>query len=270
MSCELCGKQGTIKCPHCASFYCSMAHRDLDKSIHSSICSKLSVARETSTSPEIARQMKVEIIQIAREKAKEYLELRESELVIPSALQFLRFSSELDRDSLDCIEANLMLVEASLGLKRYGEVQEFLSRANWSILKAGESCPSSLRAQLHHHFGKLYASLGRIEDSTQNLALSVYFSSLEEGPASVGIGQSLFHMAEIFYSQNKVEHALAFFDKVVDIWYKFLNASKDGNEIKIPTKRELEDAKGMLMRILLYFFFYFSFFSGRVERTSLG
>ena len=53
-------------------------------------------------------------------------------------------------------------------------------------------------------------------------------------------------MANIFYSQNQIENSLAFYDKVVDVWYKFL-ASVRNNTENIDTLGEAQIAEAMEM-----------------------
>ena len=48
----------------------------------------------------------------------------------------------------------------------------------------------------------------------RQLANDVYFSSLEVGPEHVDTAGGFFHMGNVFYAQNRIENALAFFDKV--------------------------------------------------------
>ena len=47
------------------------------------------------------------------------------------------------------------------------------------------------------------------------LSNDVYYSSLEIGPEHVDTAGGYYHMANIFYSQNRIENALALYDKVV-------------------------------------------------------
>ena len=53
-----------------------------------------------------------------------------------------------------------MLAEANLGLLNYRAAEEYLTKANWALLKTA-NCSNALRSQLRRNFGKLYASQGR-------------------------------------------------------------------------------------------------------------
>ncbi len=50
----------------------------------------------------------------------------------------------------------------------------------------------------------------------------MYYSSLETGPEHIDTAGGYYYMADVFLKQESIESALALFDKVVDIWYKFL------------------------------------------------
>ena len=58
----------------------------------------------------------------------------------------------------------------------------------------------------------------------------MYFSSLEVGPEHVDTAGGFFQMGLVFYAQNRIENALAFFDKVVDTWYKFLATVRNNSD----------------------------------------
>lgn len=122
---------------------------------------------------------------------------------------------------IELVPAYLLLAEANLGLKRYKVAEEFLLYANWSVLK-NPDCSNELKSQLFRNFGKLYASQGKFQDALKQLAQDIYYSSLESGPEHIDTAGGYFYMADVFLTQGVVEHALAFYDKVVDIWYKFL------------------------------------------------
>ena len=122
------------------------------------------------------------------------------------------------------------------------EAEEFLSLANWSVLK-NPDCSNHMRSQLHRNFGKLYSAQGRLEEALVELAKDIYCASLEVGPEHIDTSAGYYHAASIFYTQHRIENALAFYDKVVDIWYKCLAAvlSNGPGAAQPPA---LSDAKG--------------------------
>jgi len=58
------------------------------------------------------------------------------------------------------------------------------------------------------------------DDALRQLADDVYYSSLMVGRKHIDTSGGYFQLGNVFYSMNKVENALAMYDKVVDIWYK--------------------------------------------------
>ena len=71
------------------------------------------------------------------------------------------------------------------------------------------------------------------------------------GPEHVDTSGGFFHMANIFYAQNKIDNALAFYDKVVDVWYKFLSLVRNNAELaETFSEAQLKEGMDMLERIM--------------------
>ncbi|CAN0546739.1 unnamed protein product, partial [Ectocarpus sp. 12 AP-2014] len=84
-----------------------------------------------------------------------------------------------------------------------------------------------------------------------DLSKDVYCSSLEVGPEHIDTSAGFFLIANIFYAQRKVESSLAFYDKVVDIWYKFLaSVRNDANLAENVGRAQLSEGMDMLTRVL--------------------
>lgn len=60
---------------------------------------------------------------------------------------------------LELIPHYLLLAEANMGLERHKQAEEYLSLANWAVVKTPD-VGLDVRSQLHRNFGKLYASQG--------------------------------------------------------------------------------------------------------------
>ena len=74
--------------------------------------------------------------------------------------QALKFCRELDGDtSILLVEPYLQLAQASFGLRRYKQCQEYLALARWIVLNA-EECTDLTRSRLHQLCGRLYATQG--------------------------------------------------------------------------------------------------------------
>eukprot|EP00961_Rhodomonas_salina_P233503 3156037-Rhodomonas_salina.1 len=162
------------------------------------------------------------------------------ELSIPGAVQALRsghltsstsktclFSLEVyGAGKIELVPCYLLLAEANLGLGRHKQAEEYLSLANWSILK-NPDCSNRTKSQLYRNFGKLYASQGKHEEALRQLANDVYFSSLQVGPEHIETAGGYYYLATVFYLQRQLDCALAMCDKVVEIWFKHVSALID-------------------------------------------
>ena len=232
--CELCGQGATICCDRCnTTFYCGKEHQHIDWfGIHEKICPLLAPLRAappvvSSEDERLRRNLTIKmsqhaLIDLCKNEASKFLVTGQYEYAVPGALQSLRFSVDVyGHGRIELVPAYLLLAEANLGLSRFKLAEEFLSLANWNVLK-NPDCSNALKSQLYRLFGKLYASQGRYQDALLQLAHDIYYSSLEIGPEHIDTAGGYYYMASVFLLQDKVENALAAFDKVVDIWYKFL------------------------------------------------
>lgn len=191
------------------------------------------------------------VVEVCELESSNFLSGGKHELAIPGALQALSFLRELYGDgAMEMIPPLLLLAEANLGLGRFQQADEFLSLANWSVLK-NPNCTNATRSQLHRNFGKLYSAQGKLNEALAELAKDIYCSSNEFGPEHINTSSGYYYMASIFYTQHRIENALAFYDKVVDIWYKFLaSARRDSTLLSSLTTTQLTEAKDMLNFVL--------------------
>lgn len=163
---------------------------------------------------------KLALVALCREEAASHVVRGQFELAIPAAQYALRFSTSVYGDgSVELVPAYLLIAEANLGLARYRQAEEQLTLANWALLKAPHGS-NALRSQLRRNFGRLYASQSKFAEALRQLADDVYYSSLMVGPEHIDTSGGYFQLGNVFYSMNKIENALAMYDKVVDIWYK--------------------------------------------------
>ena len=149
--------------------------------------------------------------------------------------------------AIEIVPAYLLLAEATLALGRHAQVQELLSMANWTVVRAGGRVPNELRSAMHRNFGKLYAAQGKLEEALTELARDAYYCALQVGPDHIDATPPYFHMASIFAAQDNVEAALAFFDRVVDSWFKYLVAATSAGDAasEVPGSK-LQAASDML------------------------
>jgi len=162
------------------------------------------------------------LVDLTKSQAIQFLEAKKFKLAIPGALQALKFARDVYGDGhIELVPSYVLLAEAHLGLSNLAQTEEYLSLANYSVLK-NPDCSNLIRSQLHRDFGKLYLLKGEHQTALKHMANGIYYSSLELGPEHVDTAVGYYHCASIFFEMRRVEQGLAFFDKVVDIWYKYL------------------------------------------------
>merc|ERR1719262_395144 len=115
------------------------------------------------------------------------------------------------------------------GLCRLRIAEEFLSLANWNILKH-PAAGSSMMSNLQRNFGRLYAAQQRYNEALQAFATDIYYSGLEFGPENIRSAPSYFHMGRVFQSHQKSDRTGAFYTKVVEIYTAFLEAWLNASE----------------------------------------
>eukprot|EP00163_Fabomonas_tropica_P014654 TRINITY_DN2665_c0_g1_i2.p1 TRINITY_DN2665_c0_g1~~TRINITY_DN2665_c0_g1_i2.p1 ORF type:complete len:351 (+),score=74.08 TRINITY_DN2665_c0_g1_i2:139-1191(+) len=256
-TCEICGKAAHMQCSQCrATYYCSKEHQSTDwNGIHSKICQHVQSLRAApvflgSENERIAydqhkSDLQHAVIQLAKTEAQKFLLSAQYELAIPGALQALRLSVDVfGNGRTEIVPPYLLLAQATIGLRRYKQAEEYLSLAKWNVLK-NPTCSDSLKSNLYRNFGKLYASQGKYKEALQQLANDLYHSSLEVGPEHIETAGGYFQMGIIFHKQSRLESALAMFDKVADIWYKFLTAPPEDEEEEEEVLDEMKGAEAI-------------------------
>lgn len=261
--CELTGLVATVQCvcDHITLFYATAEHAEQawHGIVHkiAPLLGSLRAVPVIGSEEERAKReytllmCKRALIDLCQQEANKFLVQGSYDLAIPGAIQALVFSKDVfGAGSIEMVPPYLLLSEANLCLGRLQSAEEFLSLANWSILK-NPSCSNAIRSQLHRNFGKLYTTQSKFDEALQELARDIYCSSLEVGPEHIDTSAGYFLMANIFYAQRKVDSALTFYDKVVDVWYKFL-ASVRGDPKLADAFHGSQLSKGMdmLTRIL--------------------
>jgi tetratricopeptide (TPR) repeat protein len=162
------------------------------------------------------------LIELCKNESQKLLVQGQYELAIPGALQALRFSIEVyGANAVELVPSYLLLAESNLGLRRLSVAEEFLLYANWTVLKTPD-CANELKAQLCRNFGKLYACQRRFPEALLQLAQDVYYCSLDAGPEHITAAAGYFYMGDVCLLQEQPDRAHIFFDKVVDVWYRFL------------------------------------------------
>eukprot|EP00611_Tribonema_gayanum_P022292 TRINITY_DN4449_c0_g1_i1.p1 TRINITY_DN4449_c0_g1~~TRINITY_DN4449_c0_g1_i1.p1 ORF type:complete len:444 (-),score=157.58 TRINITY_DN4449_c0_g1_i1:32-1321(-) len=260
--CELTGQPATIQCvtPHVTLYYATREHAEqawhgIMRRISPLVGPLRNPAPIIGSKEErerkalVVEMSKKALVDLCQQEASKFLTQGNYELAVPGAIQALAFAQDAyGAQSLEMVPAYLLLSQANLGLARLQSAEEFLSLANWVVLR-NPDCSSAVRSQLHQNFGKLYRAQGKLDKALQELSSHVYCSSVEVGPEHISTSAGYFLMADVFYTQRKVNTALAFYDKVVDIWYKLLASMCHGSADEVP-EEQLAEGLEMLLQVL--------------------
>jgi len=261
--CEVCGKPATLKCSDCPTFYCTQEHFDIDwRGIRNLIAQDIVVLRERpkmiGSEEERDRRaeelmgIRKELLELCTETSQKFLVQGKYELAVPGALQSLKFAIEVfGSEATELVPSYLLLAEANLGLRRLKIAEEFLSLANWNILKHPQA-GSSMMSNLQRNFGRLYAAQQRYNEALQAFATDIYHSSKEFGPENIRSAPSYFHMGRVFQSHQKLDRAASFYAKVIDIYTTFLEnwlGDSSGDQSVDITAVEMEEAIEIIKHI---------------------
>eukprot|EP01027_Heterolobosea_sp_BB2_P012666 GEZU01018331.1.p1 GENE.GEZU01018331.1~~GEZU01018331.1.p1 ORF type:complete len:365 (-),score=70.32 GEZU01018331.1:50-1144(-) len=125
-------------------------------------------------------------------------------------------------NSIFLIPAYFHLAKTNQSLGKYQQAEEFLSLANWTILKNGPDVDNGIYAELHQSFGLLYTVQNKLDLAIAHLAQSVYYMSLVMGPESVITSFGYYNLGNVFAAKGKMDSANDFLCKVQEIWYREL------------------------------------------------
>lgn len=163
------------------------------------------------------------LIEFCMSEASKFLSLKKYQLAIPPAIQALKFSKDVDGDnSSTVVDPYLLLAEAFLGLDQVSQAEEYLSFARWIVL-SNENFAHKTVSKLNQLLGRINFARGSYDVAKSDFSRSIYYSSLSSGAEAIPTALGYYSLGEVFLAQGNVENALAFFDKVVDIWYKYLS-----------------------------------------------
>ncbi|KAM9370166.1 zinc finger MYND domain-containing protein 12 [Phaethornis superciliosus] len=255
--CEVCGAVGRLRCGRCRlTFYCDVDHQQADwVSIHEQICHLLVPIRtplpflpteeERKRRAEQLLERKKQIIALAHSRSQVLVLEGEAAAAMPAALHALRFGTEVyGPDSVHLVPAYLVLALASTGkycLNSAGRLQEaskYLSQAEWIVLKTPD-CSFALQSKLHRGLGLLCVAKGNFEQALYHLANDIYLAGSAFGLKSTEISGGYFHMANIFFHQDKMDIANSLYAEVTSIWHAFLLKSVQAQEQILKSQPEM-------------------------------
>eukprot|EP00397_Hematodinium_sp_SG-2012_P043557 GEMP01048442.1.p1 GENE.GEMP01048442.1~~GEMP01048442.1.p1 ORF type:complete len:357 (+),score=77.06 GEMP01048442.1:121-1191(+) len=259
--CEICGRPATLQCSECPAYYCTHEHFDIDwRGIRNLIAQDIVVLRERpkivgseedrDKRNEELKAIRKELLDLCTETAQKFLVQGKYELAVPGALQSLKFAIELyGNEAAELVPSYLLLAEANLGLRRLKIAEEFLSLANWNLLKHEGK---HLMSNLQRNFGRLYAAQQRYNEALQAFATDIYYSSLEFGPEHIRSAPSYFHMGRVFQSHQKAERTSEFYDRVLAIYAQYFEDWLNNTQGDQISAVEVEEAIEILKHITEY------------------
>ncbi|XP_074748970.1 zinc finger MYND domain-containing protein 12, partial [Strix uralensis] len=249
--CELCGAAARLRCRRCRlTYYCDVDHQKADwVSIHEQICQLLIPIRtslpfllsEKERKHDMEQLVKRQkyIIDVACSTAQGFVLDGKHEEAIPAALHALRFSTEVyGSNSVQLVPAYLLLAEASTGAGRLLQASKYLSQAQWIVLRTPD-CSVAVQHKLHRSLGLFCAAEENFEQALYHLANDIYLASSMFGLKSVETSGGYFHMANIFFRQNKMDIANSLYAEVTDIWHAFLMKSVRAQEQIVNSRPEM-------------------------------
>jgi hypothetical protein len=213
--CELTGRVATVQLvtPFLTLYYSTREAAEVSwEGIMHKLCPLLGPLRSaplsTGSKEERERRQKTidismrALIDLTQIEATKYLNERQYELALPGALQALQFAKKVNgEDHIDVVKPFLILAEINLGTFGLTQAENYLSRANYSVLK-NPSASNALRSKLHRNFGKLYALKGSYSDALRHMAKDIYYLSLDLGPENVQTAVGYFNMGNVFIAQS--------------------------------------------------------------------
>ncbi|XP_027254914.1 zinc finger MYND domain-containing protein 12 isoform X3 [Cricetulus griseus] len=220
-------------------------------SIHEKICPLLIPLRTTMPfyNSEEERQHGLQqlqkrqkhLIEFCYTVAQKYLFEGRYEEAVPAALHSLRFRMNVyGLNSVELVPAYLLLAEASLGLGRIVQAEEYLSQARWTVLKSTD-CSNATHSLLHRNLGLLYMAKENFEEARYHLANDIYFASCAFGTDDIRTSGGYFHLANIFYALSKMGLADTLYTKVSEIWFTYLN---DHYQVLLQARSQQTDLLG--------------------------
>ncbi|NXW52275.1 ZMY12 protein, partial [Nyctiprogne leucopyga] len=193
-------------------------------SIHQQICQLLIPIRtalpfhlseeESRHSTEQLVQRQKYIIDLAHSTAQQFVLGGKHQEAVPAALHALRFSAEVyGSNSVQLVAAYLLLAEACTGVGHLLEASKYLAQAQWIVLRTPD-CSVAIQYKLHRSLGLLCVAEGNFEQALYHLANDIYLASSLFGLKSLEASGGYFHMADVFFRQNKMNIANSLYVKV--------------------------------------------------------
>ncbi|XP_041702069.1 zinc finger MYND domain-containing protein 12 isoform X2 [Coregonus clupeaformis] len=163
-----------------------------------------------------------ELIEISRAVAQKKLFEGKYQESLPAAQLSLRCAMDVYGSSaVQLVPAYLLLAEANVGLGSLAQAEEYLSQAEWTVMKTPE-CSQTVRHQLHRNLGRLYTATENLEGALLHFANDVYYASEEYGLDNIVTCGGYFLMANVFIKQEKMDIVSSLYTEVASTWHSHL------------------------------------------------
>ncbi|KAK2898639.1 hypothetical protein Q8A67_010057 [Cirrhinus molitorella] len=168
------------------------------------------------------------LLEIAHLEAQRWVSKKRFQEVLPAAVQFLRWAMQVYGScAVELVPAYLLLAQANIGLGSLSQAHEYLSKAEWTVMKT-PGCGNTVLHQLHRTLGRLHAATGKYASALTHFANDVYYASEVFGLASTVTSGGYFLMADVFLKQNKPDVAHSLYTEVANSWHAHLCKMTDG------------------------------------------
>lgn len=165
------------------------------------------------------------LLDMAQQECRRLLIDGNAKAAVEGGLKTLKLKEEYyGRESLQLVPAYFHLARTNQYMDKFKQAEEFLSLAQWTILRHPEA-DVSLKAELHQTFGLLYASDGKLDAALKQLTCATYYLSVLNGPEHILTSFGYFDLGNVFAAKGAMENAMSFYDKVKEIWYHHLTAA---------------------------------------------
>mmetsp|Transcript_22625 Transcript_22625/g.40595 ORF Transcript_22625/g.40595 Transcript_22625/m.40595 type:complete len:374 (-) Transcript_22625:1791-2912(-) len=163
------------------------------------------------------------LLEMAQGEARRLLVEGDAQASVEGGLRTLKLKEAYyGQGSLQLVPSYFHLARTNQYLDKFKQAEEFLSLAQWNILKHPDA-DVALKAELHQTFGLLYASDGKLDLALKQLSQATYYLTILNGPSHVLTSFGYFDLGNVFAAKSNMDSAMAFYEKVKDIWYHHLS-----------------------------------------------
>lgn len=202
------------------------------------------------------------LLDTAQQECRRLLIEGNAKAAVEGGLKTLKLKEEYyGTTSLQLVPAYFHLARTNQFMDKFKNAEEFLSLAQWIILRHPEA-DVSLKAELHQTFGLLYASDSKLDAALKQLTCATYYLCAMNGPEHILTSFGYFDLGNVFAAKSNMENAMAFYDRVKESWYQHLSrvlrenaANPEGSDAPYATplqfgEENLQDAVKMLRGIV--------------------